>query len=107
MTDIPMQAALAAIWKKSLPQVQERLELLQRAAEELSTTRTIDGELRAEAASVAHKLAGSLGMFGLHSGTEAARAIEQSLDQDGLPQPERLQEQVDLLARILEPHLPA
>ena len=105
MADIPMQAALAAIWKKSQPQMRERLAILQRAADELATTRTLDSELHAEAASIAHKFAGSLGMFGLHSGTDAARALEQSLDQDGLPQPERLQEQVNALAQVLAPHL--
>lgn len=100
-----MQAALAAIWKKNLPQTRERLALLQRASEQLSTTRTIDADLRAEALSTAHKMSGSLGMFGLHSATEAARAVEHSLDQEGLPQPERLQEQVSALAAILTPHL--
>ncbi len=105
MADVPMQAALAAIWKKNLPQTRERLALLQRAAEELASTRTIDADLRSEATSVAHKMAGSFGMFGLHSATEAARAIEQTLEHDGLPQPERLQEQVDALADILRLHI--
>lgn len=100
-----MQAALAAIWKKNLPQTRERLALLQRAAEQLGTTHTIDDDLRADALSTAHKMAGSLGMFGLHSATEAARAIENSLDQGGLPQPERLQEQVSTLTTVLGPHL--
>lgn len=105
MADVPMQAALAAIWKKNLQQTRDRLTLLQRAAEHLSTTRTLEEDLRANAVSTAHKMAGSLGMFGLHSATEAARAIEHSLDHEGLPQPERLQEQVDALAAILAPHL--
>ncbi len=100
-----MQATLAAIWKKNLPQVRERLAVLQRAADELATTRTLDADLHNEAASLAHKMAGSLGMFGLHSGTDAARAVEQSLTQDGLPQPERLQQQVEALAHALAPHV--
>ncbi len=100
-----MQAALAAIWKKNLHQTRDRLTLLQRAADHLSTTRTLEEDLRGEAVSTAHKMAGSLGMFGLHSATEAARAVEQSLDHNGLPQPERLQEQVDALTAILAPHL--
>ncbi|MEK6397656.1 MAG: Hpt domain-containing protein [Terriglobus sp.] len=105
MTDAPMQAALVAIWKKNLPQVRERLAVLQRAANELTSTRTLDDDLRKEALALAHKLAGSLGMFGIHSGTAAARAIDQTLEQDGLPQPERLQEYVDALALALAPHL--
>lgn len=100
-----MQAALAAIWKKNLSQTRDRMNLLQRASEELSTTRTMDEALRADAVSTAHKMAGSLGMFGLHNATEAARAIEHTLDQEGLPQPERLREQVGALAAILAQHL--
>ncbi|MEG9433791.1 Hpt domain-containing protein [Terriglobus sp. ADX1] len=105
MTEVPMQAALDAIWKKNLPQTRERLALLQRAAEQLSTTRTMDDDLRAHALSTAHKMAGSLGMFGLHSATETARAVEHTLDHEGLPQPERLQEQVNALAAVLASHL--
>lgn len=100
-----MQAALDAIWKKNLPQTRERLALLKRAAEQLSTTRTMDDDLRADALSTAHKMAGSLGMFGLHSATETARAVEHILDHEGLPQPERLQEQVNALAAVLASHL--
>ncbi len=106
MAETPaMQAQLAAIWQRSVPQVRQRLELLQRAAEELTTSRSIDSDLRSEAVSVAHKLAGSLGMFGFTDATEHARAIELTLDHPGLPQPERLQEQVATLAAVMEPRL--
>jgi HPt (histidine-containing phosphotransfer) domain-containing protein len=105
MAAVEMQAAIAAIWQKGLPKTRERLALLQNAAEDLSTSRTIDGEQRADAISAAHTLAGSLGMFGLHAATEHARAIEQTLDHDGLPQPERLEEQVAALMAALQPSL--
>lgn len=105
MSTPPLSAALAAVWTKNLPQTRDRLDLLQRAADDLATSRTIDDDLRAEALSVAHKLAGSLGMFGMHDATEAARAIEQNLEQDGLPQPERLQEQVAALHTLLAAQL--
>lgn len=100
-----MQEALTAIWQRSIPQMRQRLELLQRAADELANSRSIEPDLRAEAVSVAHKLAGSLGMFGFSDATECARAIEQTLDHPGLPQPERLQEQVSALAAVMEPRL--
>jgi HPt (histidine-containing phosphotransfer) domain-containing protein len=103
--DSAVQAALATVWQRSLPQMRERLELLQRAADELATSRSIGPELRVEAISVAHKLAGSLGMFGFADATECARAIELTLDHDGLPQPERLQEQVAALVAVMEPRL--
>ena len=95
------QAGIQAIWQKQLPQTRERLHLLARAAEELSTTRTIDPALRAEALDVAHKLAGSLGMFGYTEATEHARLIEETLEHAGLPQPERLQQHVADLQRSL------
>lgn len=105
MADTPIPAALLAIWTKNLPQVRERLAVLQRAADELTTTRTLDADLHTEAASLAHKMAGSLGMFGIQSGTDAARAIEQALEQPGLPQPEQLQGHVNALAQALAPYL--
>jgi len=100
-----LQAAIAAVWQKSIPQSRARLALLQKAADDLSSTRTIDPEQRAEALDVAHKLAGSLGMFGFTDATEHARAIEMTLDHGGLPQPERLQEQVTALVTCMQPRL--
>jgi HPt (histidine-containing phosphotransfer) domain-containing protein len=40
--------------------------------------------MRRGAADTAHKLAGSLGMFGYPRGTEVARQIEQLLESDGM-----------------------
>jgi len=96
-----MQPAIQAIWQRGIPQTRERLLLLQSAAEQLSNSRSLDAELRAEAIAVAHKLAGSLGMFGFAEATEHARSIEQQLEHDGLPQPERLQASVDALSETL------
>lgn len=100
-----LQAAIAAIWQKSIPQCRARLELLQKAADDLSTSRAIDPEQRSEALDVAHKMAGSLGMFGFSDATEHARAIEMTLEHAGLPQPERLQEQVAALIACMQPRL--
>jgi HPt (histidine-containing phosphotransfer) domain-containing protein len=93
--------AIQAIWQRNLPQTRERIALLQRAATQLSNARTLDSDLHAEALSIAHKLAGSLGMFGYTAGTEHARAIEIELSHPGLPQPERLQRNVDALVASL------
>ncbi|SEC16025.1 Hpt domain-containing protein [Terriglobus roseus] len=100
-----LQAAIAAIWQKSIPQCRARLALLQQAADDLATSRTLDPEQRAEALDIAHKLAGSLGMFGFSDATDHARAIELTLENDGLPQPERLQEQVSALVACMSPRL--
>ena len=74
-----LNAALQQIWKKNLPQTRERLALLSRAAAELRTEGSISPELHTEAHATAHKLAGSLGMFGYSSATEHARAVERML----------------------------
>ena len=76
---VELSAALAAIWQRSQPQMLERLALLERVA----ATEPMPETLRQEAAAIAHKLAGTLGMFGFAQGTELARELEQHLE---LPQ---------------------
>jgi len=92
---------IADIWLQNRDSFRKRIDLLDRAAEELSDTRTLDPDLRAEATSVSHKLAGSLGMFGYLEATEIARKIELDLENPGLPQPERLRRDVDALKASL------
>ena len=70
---------LAHLWQKNRPLMLERLALLERCA-----ASPADLSLRKEAIMVAHKLAGSLGMFGFPKGSELARALEVGLEQDKL-----------------------
>lgn len=70
---------LSRVWQRSLPLVRERVSSLERLAQE-ATTAPLSGEQRTEAADIAHKLAGSLGMFGFPEGTEIARAIEHAAE---------------------------
>ncbi|HUZ97180.1 MAG TPA: Hpt domain-containing protein [Edaphobacter sp.] len=69
---------LADLWERGLPLLRERLNLLDRAAAAADTGDLSEG-LRVEAAGIAHKFAGSLGMLGYDRGTEIARRIEQIL----------------------------
>ncbi len=102
MNSSEQSAAIAAIWERQLPQTRERVQLLQRVARDFSSERSIAPEVQAEALDVAHKLAGSLGMFGYTEATEHARGVEQALETRGMmPQPERLQASVDGLVRAL------
>jgi HPt (histidine-containing phosphotransfer) domain-containing protein len=71
-------ALLKAMWERNLPVLRERVGVLTAAAE-ASASGTLSEELRVEAAGVAHKLAGSLGMFGYPEGTRLAREIEVAL----------------------------
>ena len=63
------------LWEKYLPQIEERVATLQRAADSLASGDLPPGEQK-KAASDAHKLAGVLGTFGLNHGTELAREAE-------------------------------
>jgi HPt (histidine-containing phosphotransfer) domain-containing protein len=76
--DEKIEALLADLWQRHLPTLHERLDLLDRIAAEASSG-TLPEASRLEALSVAHKLAGNLGMFGHQQGTEIAAAMEQIL----------------------------
>ena len=77
---------LAQLWRKNLPTIRERLDLMDRfgAAAALGT---LDEPMRIEALAIAHKLAGSLGMYGYPQGTEVASKMERILKS---PTPETL-----------------
>ena len=66
------------LWQKHLPLMRSRIETIQRAVDAIRNNRlTQDG--RTDAARDAHKLAGSLGTFGLRSGSDAATELERLL----------------------------
>jgi len=67
--------ALDALWIKFLPQMEERVAALETASRALASGKLTDSE-RAEANTAAHKLAGTLGTFGLTKGTVLAREAE-------------------------------
>ena len=66
---------IADLWRKNQPQILDRIALLQAAAE-AAHSGNLGKAQRAEAESMSHKLAGSLGMFGYPEGTTIARALE-------------------------------
>jgi HPt (histidine-containing phosphotransfer) domain-containing protein len=68
-------ALLISLWERNLPLLHERLAILDRAASEAASDH-LSVALRAEALEIAHKLSGTLGMFGYQHGTEIAREIE-------------------------------
>jgi HPt (histidine-containing phosphotransfer) domain-containing protein len=84
--DGKIAALLADLWQRHLPALRERLDLLDQIAAEASSG-TLAEASRLEAHSMAHKLAGNLGMFGHQHATEIASAMEQILK---TPTPETL-----------------
>jgi hypothetical protein len=92
---------VADLWLRSRPQVRDRVDLL-KAAANASQEGPLDERQRSEAEGIAHKLAGSLGMFGFPDGTEIARALELELRKD-TPDSVHLQQLCDRLRAILFP----
>ena len=70
---------LASLWLRNRPLIEQRLSVLDRAAS-CAAAGTLLEDLREEAADTAHKLAGSLGMYGYDQGTRIARQLELLLD---------------------------
>lgn len=73
---------ITALWDRSLPIIYERLNILDLACQ-AAVLDELTPAVRGSAADTAHKLAGSLGMFGYPRGTELAREIEHLLELEG------------------------
>ena len=98
------QAAAARVWAQFHDVIFERLAAVETAANALRRA-TLTPEVRQKAVLEAHRLAGSLGMFGLAEGTQVAREIEHLLSEQGVLAPEaphRLMELSAALRQMLE-----
>ena len=81
-----MDDVIAQLWQKNLPTILERLDLLDQFGSAAGSGK-LEEHTRIEALNIAHKLAGSLGMYGYQQGTEVASKIERILKS---PTPETL-----------------
>ena len=70
-----MKEALDQLWKQFLPQIEDRVAVLEAAGRDLAGGALTDDQ-RDGAQTAAHKLAGVLGTFGLTKGTILAREAE-------------------------------
>jgi HPt (histidine-containing phosphotransfer) domain-containing protein len=77
-----VHAAIARLWQRSRPVVLEKVAALQATATALAAGPVDAEEVRAARAE-AHKLAGSLGTFGVERGSELARSVEEELEAGG------------------------
>lgn len=68
-------ALIANLWQRQLPTLHERLDLLDRIAAS-SADGNLTAEDRKEGIAVAHKFAGSLGMYGYTRGSQVAGEME-------------------------------
>ncbi len=76
-----LSAAVLRVWQRNRPVVADRLELLEEAA---GAGAGCDAALREAAATAVHKLAGSLGMYGMPRSAEIAQGMEAA---GGVPSP--------------------
>lgn len=76
-----LRKKLDQTWQKMLPLMLQRLEVIRRVHKDLSDGK-LSESLRAEGAQEAHKLAGSLGVFGMKDGSNMASEIEQILSSE-------------------------
>jgi diguanylate cyclase (GGDEF)-like protein len=74
---------LAVVWTKNRDLLLHRLDTIENFCRQLPDS-AADHSLRADASADAHKLAGSLGMFGLAEGTLIAREVEHRLNSNTL-----------------------
>ena len=77
---------IAQLWQKNLPAIRERLDLMDHFGS-AAVSGKLEEHTRIEALNIAHKLAGSLGMYGYQQGTEVASKMERILKS---PTPETL-----------------
>jgi HPt (histidine-containing phosphotransfer) domain-containing protein len=100
--DAEMARFIRALWERNHDQIQNRLQLLDSAAA-ANRDGDMGEELRNEAREIAHKLAGSLGMFGFPMGSQIARRLEMLFESDD-PDPELMAElTVQLRGSLADP----
>ncbi|KAF3890445.1 MULTISPECIES: response regulator [Nostocales] len=73
------QRIIANAWEKAKEKIGDRITVIEQATTALFEN-VLNEELRLQARSEAHKLAGSLGMFGFEFGSRVARQIEELLE---------------------------
>lgn len=98
------QPAAARVWAQFHDVIFERLAAVEKAANDLRRA-MLTPEVRQKGVLEAHRLAGSLGMFGLADGTHVAREIEHLLGEQAVLAPEaphRLMELSVQLRHMLE-----
>jgi HPt (histidine-containing phosphotransfer) domain-containing protein len=94
LTDI-----LNQLWARFLPDIYERVAILEAAAQ-ACTTGQITREQREAAHAAAHKLAGSLGTFDLGRGSQLAREFEELCASEQFSTAAQVQQLTEIAAEI-------
>jgi HPt (histidine-containing phosphotransfer) domain-containing protein len=96
-----MLEALGRLWTKFLPEIENRMGILESAVRALESG-PLSGDEREAAHQAAHKLAGVLGTFGLHRGTELARQAELGFSDEKSTLPAELSSWVTELRLLID-----
>jgi HPt (histidine-containing phosphotransfer) domain-containing protein len=91
--------ALDLLWTRFLPEIRQRVDLLQAAASDCASIR-LSATQHEAARAAAHKLAGSLGTFGLARGTALARELELAFSNENTPSPASSERIVTIAAEL-------
>jgi len=84
LTDTALSQAMDGLWARFLPDIRDRVSVLEAAAQVASKGK-LTAKQREAAQTAAHKLAGVLGTFGLTRGTVLARELEMKLARESSP----------------------
>ncbi|MGA2572429.1 MAG: Hpt domain-containing protein [Terracidiphilus sp.] len=110
---VAAEAALAQaidkLWVRFLPEIRERVTVLEAAASAVAATK-LSAAGREAAKAAAHKLAGVLGTFSLTRGTDLARELEVTYSHKAAPSPadgERLAGLAAELRNLVEHRAPS
>jgi len=86
-----LKTALDRVWTENIELTRSRLAIVESAVI-AALSRRLDAALATSAADAAHKLAGTLGSFGLSQGTTEARRLEELFESyvsaNPMPEPE-------------------
>ena len=97
--DDALAQAIDRLWVRFLPEIRERVAVLERAAKAAAAGKLASAP-RAEAQAAAHKLAGVLGTFGLTRGTVLARELELTFTRESSPGPDAGKRLADITADL-------
>jgi HPt (histidine-containing phosphotransfer) domain-containing protein len=94
-----LSEAMNQLWARFLPQIEERVAVLEIAAAALAGG-SLNPAQREQASSAAHKLAGVLGTFGLAEGTDLAREAEDYYSGNAEIDPATARRQAEVAERL-------
>ena len=96
-----VRSALGKVWLNSRPEALGRVATIERFVENLRSG-TPDQDSREKALAAAHRLSGSLGMFGFNDASSCAEEIEALLGDGPMPDGEMIVNLVERLRMLLE-----